>query len=205
MSASGIIRQVVTLPDSVNARQRGFGFEGVATVGSGFNESVFVAFQREWLGDPDGLVRIGRNATGTGVWMFFYYPIETPTSPNGGWVGLSDLTLVDADTFAVIERDNQAGADARIKRLYAFSVANLEPQPDPGQGIVPTFPVVEKQRIANLLPDLRATGGSVLEKLEGLAVLPDGTALVVNDNDGVDGSNGETQLLRLEGAFSGRE
>jgi len=34
-----------------------------------------------------------------------------------------------------------------------------------------------------------------------LAVLPDGGALIVNDNDGVDDSNGETQLLRLEGLF----
>jgi hypothetical protein len=32
-------------------------------------------------------------------------------------------------------------------------------------------------------------------------VTDEGTVLVVNDNDGVDDSNGETQLLRLEGLF----
>ena len=41
----------------------------------------------------------------------------------------------------------------------------------------------------------------MLEKIEGLAVLPGGDALIVNDNDGVDGSNGETQLLRLPAVF----
>lgn len=42
---------------------------------------------------------------------------------------------------------------------------------------------------------------AVLEKIEGLAVLPGGDALIVNDNDGVDDSNGETQLLRLPAVF----
>ena len=34
-----------------------------------------------------------------------------------------------------------------------------------------------------------------------MTVLPDGTTLVVNDNDGVDDSNGETQLLRIDWLF----
>jgi len=61
--------------------------------------------------------------------------------------------------------------------------------------------VLTKTLAADLMPALEATGGAVLEKIEGLAVLPDGSALIVNDNDGVDDSNGETQLLRLEGLF----
>jgi hypothetical protein len=39
-----------------------------------------------------------------------------PASPNGGWVGLSEIVAVDATTFAVIERDNQGGPDAVIKQ-----------------------------------------------------------------------------------------
>jgi len=50
------------------------------------------------------------------------------------------------------------------------------------------------------LPDLKATGGLVLEKLEGLTVLPNGS-VVVNDNDGVDDSNGETQLMFFDNLF----
>ena len=48
------------------------------------------------------------------------------------------------------------------------------------------------------MPDLRVTGGQVLEKIEGLTVLRNGDVLVVNDNDGVNDSNGETQLLKLK-------
>jgi hypothetical protein len=51
------------------------------------------------------------------------------------------------------------------------------------------------------MDELQATVGLTLEKIEGLAVTAQGTALVVNDNDGVDDSNGETQLLRLKDIF----
>lgn len=200
VSGSGVIEKVVTLPEAVNARQVRFGFEGVAAVGSGEHETVYVAIQREWAGDPANHVRIGRYEPATGQWAFFYYPIDTPLSDNGGWVGLSELTALGNGDFAVVERDNQAGPDAAIKRIYRFSVAGLEPVEDAGG--TPSFPVLSKQLVRDLLPDLKATGGLVLEKIEGLAVLPDGTALVVNDNDGVDDSNGETQLLRLRGVFA---
>ena len=200
IAADGTIQQVVPLPASTNARQVSSGFEGVAAVGSGSAEQVYVAFQREWKNDPAGRVRIGRYTPADATWAFFYYPLDTATSPNGGWVGLSEIAHVNGDTFAVVERDNQAGTDARIKRLYTFSVAGIDPLADPATG-TPAFPVLTKTLAADLMPALEATGGAVLEKIEGLAVLPDGSALIVNDNDGVDDSNGETQLLRLEGLF----
>jgi hypothetical protein len=59
------------------------------------------------------------------------------------------------------------------------------------------FPVVTKQPLADVLDDLRAPGGQVLDKLEGLALTPDGDWYAVTDNDGVDEATGETQLLRL--------
>ncbi|MDJ0675231.1 MAG: esterase-like activity of phytase family protein [Calothrix sp. MO_167.B42] len=194
VSPEGIIREVVTLPNSVNARQRRFGYEGIASVGRGENEVLYVAFQREWVGDSEGFVRIGRYKRATGKWKFYYYPLDEATSPNGGWVGLSDITYLGNDKFAVIERDNQGNTDARIKRIYQFSIAGLTPLAD---GKTPNFPVVKKKLVRDLLPDLKATGGSVLEKIEGLTLLHNGKLLVVNDNDGVDDSNGETQLLRL--------
>lgn len=97
------------------------------------------------------------------------------------------ITRCDPLSFFEVERDNQAGPDARIKRVYAFSVAGLTAQPEGS-----SFPVVNKRLVRDLLPDLQAPGGSVPEKIEGLAVLSNGTGLIVNDNDGVDGSNGET-------------
>ncbi|MDJ0800799.1 MAG: esterase-like activity of phytase family protein [Calothrix sp. MO_167.B12] len=200
VSPRGNIQKAIKLPDSVNARQIRFGFEGVASVGSGNKEVVYVAFQREWKDDPTGFVRIGCYETATGKWKFFYYPLDEATSPNGGWVGLSEITYLGNDNFAVIERDNQGNTDARIKRIYQFSIAGLTPVADDGS-TTPNFPKVTKTLVRDLMPDLKATKGLVLEKIEGFAVLPNGTALVVNDNDGVDDSNGETQLLRLKHLF----
>lgn len=196
VAENGVIERVVTLPAAVDARQVRFGFEGVASVGAGEDEVLYVAFQREWAGDPKGHVRIGRYAVATGAWTFYYYPLDAAASAYGGWVGLSELTAVGNDAFLVIERDNQAGADAAVKRIYKFSVAGLTPVAD--EGGAPAFPLVPKQLVHDLMPDLRTTGGQVLEKIEGLTVLRNGDVLVVNDNDGVDDSNGETQLLKLK-------
>ncbi len=199
VSTSGLIEDVLTLPDTVNDRQVRFGFEGVAATGSGSDEMVYVAFQREWFGDPDDHVRIGRYHVGSGEWTFFYYPLEAALSENGGWVGLSDIAYLGNDQFAVIERDNQGGPDAAIKRLYTFSIAGITPKAD---SVLPDFPVISKSLVRDLMPDLQATGGLVLEKIEGLAVNEDGDAFIVNDNDGVDDSNGETQLLRFKKLFN---
>ena len=196
----GMIEQVVTLPQRLNDNQLRFGFEGVASVMEAGVEMVYVAFQRGWsvAGDTTDHARIGQYNTASGEWKFFYYPLEMPESANGGWVGLLALAYVGNDRFAVIERDNQGGPDAAIKRIYSFSIAGLTPAAD---SVTPAFPVLTKTLEHDLMSDLKATGGLVLEKIEGLAVTKRGHALVVNDNDGVDDSNGETQLLRLKSLF----
>ncbi|MDT8398366.1 MAG: esterase-like activity of phytase family protein [Pseudomonadales bacterium] len=198
---SGIIDQVVSLSEATNGRQLRFGFEGVAAVGPENEEKLFVAFQREWNDDPDKRVRIGRYDTVTGEWRYFYYPLDDAASPNGGWVGLSEITAINEQEFAVVERDNQGNADARIKRVYRFSIDGLTPLVDPANGVVPTFPLLEKTLVRDLMPDLQALGGVVLEKIEGMTVTSEGNVLIVNDNDGVSDSNGETQLLRFQGLF----
>jgi hypothetical protein len=196
VAADGTVLSQVALPDDVNALQRRFGFEGVASVGSGDDEHVYVAFQREWVGDPDQQVRIGRYAPASDAWTFFYYPLDEPESPNGGWVGLSEIVAVDATTLAVIERDNQGGPDAALKKIYAFSVDGLDPQPQGG-----LFPGVEKRLVRDILPDLQGGHGPVLEKVEGLTVMLDGRTWIVTDNDGVENSSGETQLISLGPIF----
>ncbi len=195
---NGKILETIHLPDSVNLLQRRFGFEGVASTWDTYTktELVYVAFQREWVNDPAGHVRIGRYHTATKEWKFFYYPIDEPTSPNGGWVGLSEIVALNDNTFAVIERDNQGGPDATIKKIYTFSIDGIEPQPQ-GQA----FPVLSKTLARDIIPDLKKDNGFVLENVEGLTVLPNGDAYILTDNDGVDDASGETQLINIGNIF----
>jgi hypothetical protein len=164
---------------------------------------LYVAFQRPWVDDPapnnsddGGKVRIGRYDLAQGEWTFAYYPLDVRESPNGGWVGLSEITALGQGRFAVIERDNQGNTDARIKRVYAFSVSDGVFRSE-GE----SFDTLGKTLVRDLLPDLKATGGMVLEKIESLAVTRSGDLLFANDNDGVTDSNGETQLIRIKGVF----
>lgn len=193
------ITRVLGLPTAVSNEQLRFGFEGVTEAPDG---SLYVAFQREWsgAGDPDGQVRIARFDGTTGRWSFAYYPLDTPTSPNGGWVGLSEIAALPDGDLAILERDNQGGPDARIKRIYRVdpsSVTFVE------EGAGP-LPLLAKTLVSDLLSAgiVEITGGVVFEKFEGLAVdAGTGDAFIVNDNDGVDDNSGETRLFRLPGLF----
>jgi hypothetical protein len=109
---------------------------------------------------------------------------------------LSEITALGKGKFVVIERDNQANTDARIKRVYKFSVDKTEFKPE-GE----IFATLDKTLVRDLMPDLVATNGMVLEKIESLAVTEDGDLLFANDNDGVDDSSGETQLIRVKNAL----
>lgn len=180
LSEAGVIERVIALPDAVNALQQRFGFEGIAESGG----QLVVAFQRKWQGEANP--RLGLYDLATDTWRFVFYPLDAPASPNGGWVGLSDISALGGGKFLVVERDNQGGPDARIKRLYEIDLAG-----------VADGATVTKTLRRDLLPDLRAPGGLVPEKIEGLAVLANGEVLIVNDNDGVDDNSGEVQLLRL--------
>ena len=180
---AGVIEAVVTLPEALNAQQRRFGFEGIAE----YNGAAYVTFQREWpLAGDMGVARIGVYDLTAESWIFLNYPLDPVESQDGGWVGLSDITSLGNGEFLVIERDNKAGPDAAIKRLYGFDVTGLAD----GAAITKTL-------VRDLIPDLVATGGLVVDKVEGSAVTSNGDVWIVNDNDGVDDSNGETRLINL--------
>ena len=183
--ATGVIQEVITLPPAVNAMQLRFGFHGVTICDDG---NYYVAFQRAWGGEADP--RIGKYDPLAKTWTFVFFPLDAPESPNGGWVGLSDITFVGDGKFLVLERDNQFGPDARIKRIYEFSTSAWAADP--------TI-TVEKTLVKDLVPYLEAPGGLLYEKIEGMAVMDDGNVYVCNDNDGVDDNSGETQLLNVEG------
>lgn len=57
--------------------------------------------------------------------------------------------------------------------------------------------MVPKELVRDLLPDLKATGGQVLDKIEGLAITSDGEAFVSTGNDGVGDSSGEAMFFSI--------
>lgn len=176
----GNVESVVTLPQALNDVQLRFGFEGVAEQ----NGKVYIAFQRAW--NKEANPRIGIYNPTDKTWKFVFYPLDKPASQHGGWVGLSDITAVGEGKFYVLERDNQGGPDAAIKRIYSIDLSTAKE----GQ-------TIEKALVRDLMDDLKAAGGLVAEKVEGLTVTKDSAMYIINDNDGVDDNSGETQLMKL--------
>ena len=111
---------------------------------------------------------------------------------------ISEITSLGNGTFAIVEHDNQANTDARIKKVYKISVDGVAFVTDED---IANAGVFSKTLVRDLMPDLEATGGMVLEKIESLAITEDGDLLFANDNDGVDDSSGETQLIQIEDVF----
>ena len=182
--AAGIER-VIFLPEELNDIQLRFGFEGVAEDSDG--QHVVVAFQRAWGEDADP--RIGIYDTETDTWKFVFYPLGQPESQNGGWVGLSDIASLGMGKFMVIERDDQGGEDAVIKRLFKIDLGE--------DFAVEEGTTIEKEFYMDLVPLLASYGGAVIEKVEGLAVTSGGNVYINTDNDGVEDNSGEQVLLMV--------
>ena len=77
---------------------------------------------------------------------------------EAGWIGLSEITA--AGVHIIIERDNQIAGDAKVKELYAVSIADMKPVKLGGDP-----PVVKKIELRDLLPDLKALKGYVLDQV----------------------------------------
>ena len=179
IDAEGEITQEIGLHAELMAVETRFGFEGITKVG----DTLWMAIQREWGDDPKNHVKLVAYNLETEEWGAVRYPKAEPAS---GWVGLSEI-VAHGDFVYVVERDNQIGAAAVTKKIYRIPAAEMVPAPLGGP-----LPVVTKQEVRNLIPDLLAWGGYVVDKVEGLAIFADGTTWVSTDNDGVDDSSGET-------------
>ena len=185
VSATGEIEDEIAFPPELLAGETRFGAEGVAVVG----DTVWIAIQREWGDDPDGEVKLVAYKPEDKEWGAVRYPLDP--APEGGWIGLSEITA-SGDHLYLIERDNQVGEKARIKHITRVPFADLQPAPLGGE-----LPVVTKEVVRDLLPDLQASHGYVVDKVEGFAIDSAGFAYAVTDNDGVDDSSGETFFLPL--------
>ena len=179
----GEIDQSIGLPDELLRGATRFGFEGITVTGSGDDTMLWMAVQREWGDDEKGMVKLLSYKPKGKEWGAVRYPLETAEE---GWVGLSEITA-HGDFVYIVERDNQIGQAAKIKRLYRVAKAEMVP----GK-IGDALPLVKKELVRDLLPDLVATGGYALEKVEGFAIDAAGEGFAVTDNDGVNESNGET-------------
>ena len=188
VNAKGEIKKEIAIPAELRAGEKRFGFEGITTVGEGDDMTLWMAVQREWGDDEKGFVKLVSYKPSSEEWGAVRYPLE----PKGdGWVGLSEITA-SGDYAYIVERDNLLGKAAKLKKIYRVALADLKPAALGGD-----LPVVKKEEVRDLIPDLKAGGGYVVDKVEGFTIDAAGNGYVVTDNDGVDDSSGETLFFGI--------
>ena len=180
VDAEGAIVKEIPFPAELLAVETRFGAEGIAVQGN----TLWIAVQREWKDDPKGMVKLLAYDTEEETWGAVHYPLETPA--EGRWMGLSEITI-DGDYAYLIERDNGTGDAAAVKTLTRVALADMKPA-----ALGSELPVVKKELVRDLIPDLGVLNGYTAEKVEGFAIDAAGEGWVVTDNDGVDDSSGET-------------
>jgi hypothetical protein len=188
VNAEGQITQEIPFPAELLAVETRFGAEGVTLI----DGTLWIAMQREWGDDPANHVKLVAYNIESGEWGAVHYP--KAEQAEGSWVGLSEI-VAHGDHVYLVERDNQIGAAAAIKLVTRVPLAEMVPAPLGG-----VLPVVTREVVRDLVPDLLSNGGYVLDKVEGLAVTPGGIFWAMTDNDGVDDASGETMFWSL-GAF----
>lgn len=180
VDATGEITDSIALPESLLDNEIRFGMEGITVAG----DRIWVAMQREWQDDPAGMVKLLAYNTADESWGAVHYPLDAPA--EGAWMGLSEITA-QGDWVYILERDNQIADRAQVKKLYRVAATTLQPAELGGP-----LPVVTKELVRDLLPDLAVLNGYAVEKVEGFTIDAEGKGWFVTDNDGVDDSSGET-------------
>ena len=184
VGADGAIEDYIALPEELLAVERRFGFEGITRV----DDMLYIAVQREWRDDPENHAKVLGYNLETEEWSVIHYPL---TPAETGWVGLSEIVAHDGFVY-FIERDNQFenSATKQITRVPLDAMDGMVALGD-------TPNVLAPEVVVDLLPYLTATGGYILDKVEGLAIAADGTMWVSTDNDGVDDHSGETMFFAI--------
>lgn len=185
IGADGEIEDFITLPNELLAVETRFGFEGITRV----DDMLYIAVQRPWRDDPANHAKVLGYNLESEEWSVIHYPL---TEPATGWVGLSEI-VAHGDYVYFVERDNLVASDAVTKQITRVPLSEMEGMVAVGE----TPAVLEPEVVVDLLPYLTSTGGYVLDKVEGLAITPDGTMWVSTDNDGVDDHSGETMFFAI--------
>ncbi|WP_299405277.1 choice-of-anchor I family protein [Acaryochloris sp. IP29b_bin.148] len=186
-----------TLPHDYINRRRNRGFEAVALDAEA---GILYAFIQTPLANPDrdtsdnsDVIRILGIDTTTGQPVSEYvYLLEDPAVRDGGRVDkIGDAVYAGDGKFFVIERDSAVGDTAKkfvfeinlqgatnVLGLDVFGDQTLEQQTADDLAAF-GIQTVHKRKVTNL-PSLGYLAG---DKPEGLALLPDGSLAVLNDND----------------------
>ena len=154
VNASGEIEKQIPFPAELLAVEKRWASEGVTLI----EDTLWIAIQRQWQDDPENTVKLVSYNIETKEWGAVRYPTD---ETEKGWVGLSEITAYK-DHVYIIERDNQIGEAAKIKKLYRIAIADLKPNK-----IGEELPLVAKEEVHDFIPDLKATGGYVVDKVEG--------------------------------------
>src|ERR687891_246089 len=190
LDEDGEVLDSIPLPAELVAGATSSGFEGVTATGSARrgDEAVWAVIQREWADDDAGFVKLARYDVADEEWTFASYPLDAVESPSGGFVGLSEITLLPhGNKVAIVERDDRIDRDARIKRIYGVDLDDVETKPFGEE-----LEVVDKFLLRDVLEELDENSISIPDKLEGVAVTRDRKVFLATDNDGVDENYGET-------------
>lgn len=186
VDADGNVLREVALPEAIDSPAGGVirsnGYEGVTVSDSG--RHLLAPIQREYASDAvvDGVkhARIARYDLVAERWDFFLYPLDKTTT-SGDWIGLSEITNLGGDRYAVIERDKLQGGQAKVKRVYEFTLDGVEATD--GSPIVAGASLSGRVIKKTLLRDVRSQTAP-FEKIEGLAITSSGRLWTAVDNDG---------------------
>jgi hypothetical protein len=137
-------------------------------------------------------------ASNDAAWTAISYQFQ-PKPVDAAWIGLSEITYTP-DGWILIERDNLTGSfdspgDAETPNGYK-TLVRLPLSAGADQAYTR-----DDKEIYDLRPALLSSNGWITDKPEGVAVRADGMLFIVTDNDGVDGSSGETIFKRLGKAW----
>jgi hypothetical protein len=181
--------------NNTSGRQPNRGMEGLAISPDG--SKLYGIMQSVLLQDGDrdpakgyvvGVnVRILELHTRTGATREFVYPMDDPKH------GINEIVAINDHDFLVLERDNKAGREAAVKRLFRIDIQGATDVSKvaklPARGLPDGIKPVTKKLFLDLLdPAFGLAGKDFPEKIEGLAFgpdLPDGRhlLLVTSDND----------------------
>ena len=88
------------------------------------------------------MVKLVSYTPATETWGAVAYQFDKGTQ---GWVGLSEITA-HGDYVYIVERDNQIGRAAKIKKLYRVPLAEMQPAELGGE-----LPIVSKEEVRDFM------------------------------------------------------